>query len=149
MTFAAIIVVFIILASALWAVFFGGKLPQPFSERNCQGKGWRHAFPSTPKQEIREFLTIFVDAFAFSNKERLKLNPDDSIFQIYRALYPSKWTPDALELETLAIKIESKYGFKLKGIWHERLTLGELFTNIRHEPDAQPCAPPEPPSAAR
>ncbi len=135
MTASTILLALIILASVLWAVFwavfFGGQLPQPFHSRNCQGKGWRKAYPSASKQEIREFLTVFVDAFAFSNKERLKLNPNDSIFHIYRTLYPSKWTPDGLELETLATNIESRYGLQLGVIWHEQLTLGELFANVR------------------
>ena len=131
MTVSTVFVVLIVLASVLWAVFFGGQLPQPFHSRNCQGKGWRKAFPSASKQEIREFLTVFVEAFAFSNKERLKLNPNDSIFLVYRTLYPSKWTPDGLELETLAANIESKYGLQFRVIWHEQLTLGELFANVR------------------
>lgn len=95
--------------------------------RTCQGKGWRIAFPSASKQDIREFLAVFVDAFAFSKKERLKLNPEDQVLQIYRAIYPSRWTLDALELETLAKDIEAKYGFSLESILHDKVTLGELF----------------------
>lgn len=126
----------ILLASILWAVVFGGRLPQPFHDRTCQGKGWRRAFPSATKQEIREFLALFVEAFAFSNNEKLKFSPEDQILQIYRALYPSKWAPDALELEALAQNIEAKYSLKLESIWHEHITLGELFKNSRqvHQP---------------
>lgn len=125
-----IIVILVVFAIVLWSIFFGGRLPQPFHRRNCQGKGWRRAFPTASKHTIREFLTLFVDAFAFSNNERLKLSPDDSIFQIYRALYPIKGFPDALELETLAKDLEIKYGLKLESIWHEKLTLGELFASV-------------------
>jgi len=127
MATSTVIILSLIAASVLWSVLFGGRLPKPFHGRTCQGKGWRSAFPASPTQDIREFLSLFVEAFAFSQKERLKLNPEDQILQIYRAIYPSKWTPDALEVETLAKDIEAKYGFSLESVWHEQLTLGELF----------------------
>jgi propanediol dehydratase small subunit len=130
-TISTIIVVLILAASVVWAAFFGGQLPQPFHGRTCQGKGWRQTFPSAPKQELREFLSVFVEAFAFSSKEKLKFSPDDQILQVYRALYPSKWLPDALEVETLAKDVEAKYGFTLESIWHENLTLGELFAKTQ------------------
>lgn len=124
---STVVILSLIAALALWSVFFGDRLPKPYNVRTCQGKGWRNAFPSSSKQDIREFLSVFVDAFAFSQKERLKLNPDDQVLQIYRAIYPSRWTPDALELETFAKDIEAKYGFSLENVWHEKVTLGELF----------------------
>lgn len=124
---STIVILSLIAASVLWSVLFGGRLPKPYNTRSCQGKGWRIAFPSASKQDIREFLAVFVDAFAFSQKERLKLNPEDQVLQIYRAIYPSRWTPDAMELETFAKDIEAKYGFPLESVWHEKVTLGELF----------------------
>lgn len=127
MTLSSLILLSLITATVLWAALFGGRLPKPYYGRTCQGKGWRSAFPSSPKQNIREFLCVFVDAFAFSQTERLKLNPGDQILQIYRTLYPNKWGPDALELENLAMSVKAKYGFTLESIWHEQLTLGELF----------------------
>lgn len=127
MATSTVVILSLIAASVLWSVLFSGRLPKPYFNRTCQGKGWRNAFPMSSKQDIREFLSVFVDAFAFSQTERLKLNPDDQVLQIYRTIYPSKWTPDALEVETLAKGIEAKYGFSLESIWHEQLTLGELF----------------------
>jgi propanediol dehydratase small subunit len=124
---STVVILSLIAASVLWSVLIGGRLPKPYDTRPCQGKGWRIAFPSASKQDIREFLALFVDAFAFSQKERLKLNPEDQVIQIYRAIYPSQWTPDALELETFAKDVEAKYGFTLESIWHEKVTLGELF----------------------
>ena len=125
MSISTVVILFLVTASVLWLVLFGGRLPKPYNTRSCQGKGWRNAFPSASKQDIRAFLALFVDAFAFSQKERLKLNPEDQVLQIYRAIYPSQWTPDALE--TFAKDIEAKYGFSLESIWHEKVTLGELF----------------------
>lgn len=104
-----------------------GGLPKPYNARACQGKNWRGAFPYASKQDIREFLSIFVEGFAFSQKERLKLNPEDQILQIYRALYPCRGCADALEVETLAKYIKERYGFSLGDVWHEKITLGELF----------------------
>lgn len=115
----------------LWGVFFGGQLPRPYRFRPCQGRLWRDAFPDASKDDVRKFLSNFTEAFAFSEKEKLKFNPSDSILEVYRALYPRKWMADALELETLAGDMESKYGVKLESIWHENLNLGELFAATR------------------
>lgn len=133
---STIVILSLIAALVLWSVLFGGRLPSPYYTRSCQGKGWRTTFPFAPKQEIREFLSVFVDAFAFSQKERLKLNPEDQVLQIYRAIYPSRWTPDAMEIETFAKDVEAKYGFSLESVWHEKVTLGELFQIAQkaHEP---------------
>ncbi len=76
-------------------------------------------------------MALFVGAFAFPDKEKLKFGPDDKILSIYRALYPSRWMPDALEVETLAKGIESRYGLSFLRVWNENLTLGELFANVR------------------
>ena len=124
---STVIVLSLIAATMLWSVLFGGRLPRPFHGRACQGQGWRNAFPASSRQDIRDFLSLFVEAFAFSQKERLKLNPEDKILQIYPSRYPSKWTPDALEVETLAKDIEAQYGFSFESVWHDQLTLGELF----------------------
>lgn len=131
---STIIIVSLVAAAVAWSVLFGGRLPKPYHVRTCQGKGWRTAFPSSSKQDIREFLSVFVDAFAFSQKEKLKLNPEDQLLQIYRAIYPSRWTPDALEFETLAEDIQAKYGVSLESVWHDTLTLGELFKIIQRAP---------------
>ena len=132
MTMATSTVVFLILAvAALCAAVFGSRLPRRFRDRTCQGRGWRRTFPWASKHEIREFLILFVQAFALSKKRKLQFDPNDSILEIYRGRNPSKWMPDALELETLAREVEAKYGLKVEAIWHENLTLGELFAHVR------------------
>lgn len=83
------------------------------------------------KQEIRAFLTFFISAFAFDEKEKLKLAPTDEILKIYRAQYPSRFTPDAMELEILAEDLEREHGLKLGALWNDRLTLGELFEHVQ------------------
>jgi len=49
---------------------------------------------------------------------------------IYHALYPTEWSiGDAMELEDLAGEMEETYGVHLDEVWHEGLSLGELFDN--------------------
>ena len=118
-----------VLALALW-LKFGTSLPQQYRSRNCEGRCWRSEFPSATKQEIRDFLLLFVSSFAFKDNEKLKFSPHDRIWEIYRELYPNRWTADALELETLAEDLLAKYDFSLATIWSENLTLGEVFACV-------------------
>ncbi len=112
MSISTFIVLFV-LAMVLWVLFDRGWLsPKLFRNRSCQGKGWRDAFPSATKQEIREFLTVFVKAFLYSNKDRLKFSPNDKIIQVYCAIYPIKIMADAGELDALVAALESNYNFK-------------------------------------
>ena len=111
------------------ALAFGGRLPKAYQARSCQGRSWRHAFPSATKHEIRAFLSLFASAFAFDDREKLKLAPEDEILSIYRAQYPSRLQPDALELETLALDLERRHKLKLEALWKDGLTLGELFSH--------------------
>jgi hypothetical protein len=119
----------VVLALALWSKF-GTSLPRRYRLRSCEGRSWRTAFPSATKEEIREFLLLFTSAFAFKDAERLKFGPHDRIWEIYRELYPNRWTADALELETLTEDLLKKHEFSLAVVWSEKLTLGEVFACI-------------------
>ena len=105
---------------------------QVYRLRSCMGKKWISTFPDSSKSEIREYLQIFIDAFAFSNKDKLQFEPNDKILDVYKELYPSRWSADALELETFAEDIEAKYNFNLNKFWYEELTLGELFYRVKN-----------------
>jgi propanediol dehydratase small subunit len=74
---------------------------------------------------------LFTAAFAFRESEKLKFNPDDRIWEIYRDLYPNRWVADALELETLTDDLNAKHGIALGEIWSENLTLGEVFACVQ------------------
>ncbi|MBV8380231.1 MAG: hypothetical protein JO369_05645 [Paucibacter sp.] len=116
-------------------VFYGagvGRICEFEFRSVCQGASWRRAFPGASKASIREFLELFVEAFAFPSSKRLTFSPDDQILPIYRRLYPSRWIPDALELETFAKDLEARSGLRLESIWSERLTLGQVFAAM-HE----------------
>lgn len=103
----------------------------PFGARLCQGKNWHRSFPKASKEEIRQFLSTFTASFAFDDREKLKLNPNDQLLDIYRALYPHKWQADALEFETLRDDLQSKYGVTFSSVWREGLTLGQLFQHVQ------------------
>jgi propanediol dehydratase small subunit len=123
----AIVITLFLIAAIYWFARNGVSLPKLFRSRSCQGAGWRHAFPNTSKEDIRLFLSVFVEAFSFHERQRLKFSPSDNIFGIYRARNPYEWQSDGCELETLEASIEKKYGIRLREIWSESLTLGELF----------------------
>jgi propanediol dehydratase small subunit len=127
-TYIVILGIVIFLASA----FYVDGLPKKYRLRKCMGKYWKSEFPNSSKKDIREFLILFTDAFAFSNKDKLNFAPNDKIYDIYTALYPSKWMADSLELETLAIDIENQYSLCFNELWSEDLTLGELFSRIKN-----------------
>jgi hypothetical protein len=97
--------------------------------RSCMGRAWKRTFPRASKADIREFLYLFVDAFAFPRRRALQFAPSDRVLSVYGALYPLKGSPDALELETFALRLERRYSLDLRSMWRENLTLGEIFSN--------------------
>lgn len=133
MSNAGIIITLALIASAFWVARKGAPLPGIFGSRSCQGASWLRAFPHATNHDIRSFLSVFVDAFAFHDQHRLKFNPNDRILDVYRALYPHKWLPDALELETLAVSVEKKYDIEFVKVWNEGLTLGQLFSQVQSQ----------------
>jgi len=130
MDVAAACVLGLVVVGLAISAFFVDGLPAKIRERKCQGAAWRRAFPEAPKQAIREFLSVFVDAFAFRKSERLKFRPEDKIIDIYRSVYPKRLIPDALELETFAEDLERRFGFRLVSVWSDQLTLGEVFRAV-------------------
>lgn len=105
--------------------------PQPYRDRSCQGQHWKCAFPGAPNEEIREFLHLVSDAFAFPRRHRLQLHPDDCVLGIYQAIYARWELADSMELETLADNLDDRYDISLELVWSESLTLGDLFEITR------------------
>lgn len=104
----------------------------PLFNRPCAGREWRRRFPDAPKEEVRQFLKMFVDSYSLEPERYLAFRPDDRIMEVYRAINSPKWTvADSMELETFAFEIERHYGFSLKSIWRDELTLGEIFGRAR------------------
>lgn len=103
-----------------------------FWARVCTGRLWKRRFPRATKNEIREFLDLFVEAFAFSRSRRLCFSPDDRVLDVYRALYPfPKLVGDAMEMETFAETASERYGVDLLQSWRKDITLGDLFERTR------------------
>ena len=100
-------------------------------DRACMGIRWRRRFPDVPKSELREFLTIFVDAFCFDHKRRTCFSPDDRVMEVYRADYPPGSLADSMELETLGLRLEKRYGIDFTAVWREDITLGELYEHTK------------------
>ena len=97
-------------------------------QRACTGFRWHRRFPSAPKSEIREFLDLFVDAFAFSRTRRCCFSPYDRVMEVYRTVYPSNdYGADSMELEFLCKMVEKRYGVDLASSWREDVTLGEIY----------------------
>ena len=139
MTAVAIIVALalVLLGFALWSREYGGYMPEPYRGRSCQGTAWRRSFPSASKEDIRAFLSTFAGSFAFRNTQKLQVGPQDEVLAIYRALYLRGGGIDALELETLAQVLEKQYQVEFRDIWHEKLTLGQLFESCTRQQPPQ------------
>ena len=100
-------------------------------DRACTGFQWRRRFPGAPKSEIRSFLAMFADAFAFSQNRRLCFSPDDKLMDVYRAQHPDWGMADAMELEWLERLFREKYGKDMASLWRDDITLGEIFAHAR------------------
>jgi hypothetical protein len=134
----------LVIAALLASGFVSGcHLPPPYRTRPCQGRAWRRAFPGASRHEIRAFLSLFVSAFAYNERDKLKFAPSDALLDIYRAQYPSRWTADAMELETLALELARSHHLDLAALWQDKLTLGDLFAQ------AHPNATKPPPASGR
>ncbi len=94
------------------------------------GREWKAAFPETRKAEIRDFLLLFVQTFAFKDQYKLRFEPDDRILDVYNAT-SNQWGIDSMELETLSDALKKHYEVDLHLVWHENLTLGELFSRVQ------------------
>jgi hypothetical protein len=128
-----LIVVIAVVAAGVWAVsnVRGRAALREYWARSCSGRAWKRAFPGASKGEIRAFLHLFVDAFAFPRNRALQFLPSDRVLTVYRALYASSELPDALEVETLAKELRRTYRVSLGEFWSEELTLGQLFDRCR------------------
>jgi hypothetical protein len=121
------------------ALVFVKKGKDLYIDRACQGALWRRKFPEASKNDIRHFLRFFASCFAVRKKHMLLLSPADTLLEIYRARYPSRADPDALEFETLSKELQRKYGLSLEKIWRDALTLGELFSYILNTQQGTPA----------
>lgn len=125
------IVAILILLALAWSVLSFGQVANPFRTRASQGRLWRRAFPWASNRQIREFLAVFAEAFAFRDTDKLKFRPDDQLLGIYKTLHPSKWGGDAMEFNHLDKGLRTRYGVALDEVWDEHMTLGALFAHVQ------------------
>lgn len=125
------IVAILVLLALAWSVLSFGQVANPLRTRASQGRLWRRAFPWASKKQIREFLGVFAEAFAFRDADKLTFRPDDQLLGIYKTLHPSKWMADAGELQKLASELRTRYGVALEEVWDEHMTLGALFSHVQ------------------
>jgi hypothetical protein len=131
MTYIAVCTVVLLIVAIAWCARFVERLPEAYRRRSCQGTGWRRRFPGASKEQIRAFLSVFAESFAFAQADKLKFSPDDKVLDVYRALYPKRWLPDALEVEMFAKELEGRFAVRLEPLWSEQLTLGDVFDAVQ------------------
>jgi hypothetical protein len=124
----------IVLGASIYLAVATRRRLKRYWERSCTGGAWLNEFPSARPDDVCKFLYLFVDSFALSRKRALQFAPTDRPLEIYRAIYPSKNMPDALELETFAKRLGRTYGPALTRIWREDITLGEVFAKTAAAP---------------
>ena len=112
------------------AVLQRKKRLHSFDTGICAGREWRRRFPDAPKDEIREFLDMFVDAFSIRRTSRLSFSPDRQVMDVYRVLYPPGSMVDGLELETFAMDLEGRYGVDVSSLQRQDITLGDVFEYV-------------------
>lgn len=120
--------------SIAWSMHFERRRRaalKSYWERSCAGREWRAAFPGAPKYAIREFLYFVVDEFGFERGRALKLAPSDTLLGLYRACYPDKSAPDAMEVELLHRTLSARYGSARFAAVPDGVTFGELFRRAR------------------
>ncbi len=108
------------------------RLP-PVLRRLKLGRAWRNAFPKVRERDITEFLALLGDALQMPARRRLGLRPADTLYEVYRRLYPKRVLPDTEQLEVLADALYAAYGLDLADFWSDRLSLGELFAAAYRE----------------
>jgi propanediol dehydratase small subunit len=123
-----VIIGFFAISIFILASINGRRKMRYYFMRNCTGFRWRRRFPEASKTEIRDFLDVFLDAFAFRQKWRLHFAPEDQVMEVYRTLYPpGSGITDAMELESLVKNFQSRYGMDIVSLWRPDITLGDLF----------------------
>ncbi|MEN3277533.1 MAG: hypothetical protein V7631_3323 [Massilia sp.] len=126
----SILAILVLLALA-WSVLSFGQIPNPLRNRPPQDRLWRRAFPRASRRQIRAFLTVFAEAFALRDTEKLKFRPDDELLGICKTRHPPTSMADAAELRKLAAGLRARYGVALEEIWDEHITLGALFDHVQ------------------
>ena len=71
-------------------------------DRSTDPEIWKRTFPAAQQSIALGALRAISDSFLLRPEDIFRLRPDDKLLDIYRAAYPSKQTPDALEFHVLS-----------------------------------------------
>jgi len=125
-----------IIVLAVVLCMFHDELPKAYRQRSCKGREWERAFPEASKEDIRRFLAVFANAFAFRKCNRLKFCPQDKLMDVYKAVHPSTWLPDRLEHVVLMQGLEDEFKRKVpETFMEEDTTLGVIFEHMTRNAD--------------
>lgn len=98
-----------------------------YFRRSCQGKEWKRAFPTAEKNEIREFLGAFTEAFSLPRRLKLKFRPQDKPIDIYNIVAGHV---DSFEFEEFSMNLEQKFGRGLSEEIDDSWTLEDIFKHV-------------------
>ena len=70
---------------------------------------WRRTFSAEQESIVLGGLQAISESFLLRPKDTFRLRPDDKLLDIYRAAYPSKQTPDALEFHVLSQALRTTF----------------------------------------
>ena len=112
--------------SVLWDWRRSGRvlcfpIPCPYRDRESQEGVWRQCC-GEKVGEADQVLAILCEAFGFNPDDRYRFRPDDKVKEIYRACYPRWKVADMMEIESLMMDIEKRYGVEVEDwLWESPL----------------------------
>lgn len=87
-------------------------LPEPYLARKPDAMLWQERC-GADFLLADQTLQIFCRVFEFPQQDRFRFRPDDKVMDIYGRLYPSRFSPDSLEVNRLVENIESAFSVTL------------------------------------
>ncbi|HWQ91507.1 MAG TPA: hypothetical protein VN673_07530 [Clostridia bacterium] len=64
---------------------------------------------------------------ALGRRRRCRFLPEDSVMDVYHAVYPLGSVVDGMELESFCRGLKTRYGIDVAESWREDITLGEIY----------------------
>ena len=89
----------LVAAVLLWLTWRPSR--QYVRKRDADATRWQRLYSGEDYPAVEEALLAITSAFLLRPQDVGRLEPSDKLMDIYRAAYPAKGTPDALEFETL------------------------------------------------
>ena len=96
------VIIVAVVAGVAAYVFWGWRPSRQYVLGRAADEGrWTDLYSGEELGEAKEALNAITSAFLLRTEDAARLRPDDRLMDIYRAAYPVRDTPDALEFETL------------------------------------------------